>query len=76
MNYFILDSSHAAICIHSEGRGAELIPNGNKEHWFQLCELAVVEQDPAKLLMLVQEICLLLKEKETWLKRSVHGPTK
>ena len=34
------------------------MPDGNKEHWFQLCELAVVEKDPAKLLMLVQEICL------------------
>jgi hypothetical protein len=51
------------------------MPDGNKEHWFHLCELAVVEKDPAKLLMLVQEICRLLKEKETWLKRSVHGPT-
>ena len=51
------------------------MPDGNKEHWFQLWELAVVEKDPAKLLMLVQEICRLLKEKETWLKRSVHGPT-
>jgi len=49
------------------------MPDGNKEHWFQLC--AVVEKDPAKLLTLVQEICRLLKEKETWLKRSVHGPT-
>jgi hypothetical protein len=32
--------------------------------------LAAVEQDPAKLLMLIQEICGLRKEKETWLKRT------
>jgi hypothetical protein len=50
--------------------------DGDKECWFQLCELAAVEEDPAKLLMLVQEICRLLKEKETWLKRSVRGPAK
>ena len=42
-----------------------------KEHWFQLCQLAAVEQDPAKMLMLIQEICRRLKEKETWLKRTL-----
>jgi hypothetical protein len=52
------------------------MPDGDHELWFQLCERAAVEQDPAKLLMLVQEICRLLKEKETWLKRSVHEPPK
>ena len=36
-----------------------------------MCQLAAVEQDPAKMLMLVQEICRLLKEKETWLKRTL-----
>jgi hypothetical protein len=41
------------------------------EPWFQLCKLAAVEQDPAKVLMLIQEICRLLKEKEAWLKRTV-----
>ena len=44
-----------------------------KERWFQLCQLAVEEQDPAKLLMLVQEISRLLKEKETWLKRTLKS---
>jgi hypothetical protein len=43
----------------------------SKERWFQLCHLAAVEQDPAKMLMLVQEICRLLKEKEIWLKRTL-----
>ncbi len=42
-----------------------------KEQWFQLCQLAAVEQDPAKMLMLVQEIGRLLKEKEAWLKRTL-----
>ena len=46
------------------------------EPWFQLCQLAVVEQDPAKMLMLVQEISRLLKEKETWLKRTLKARTR
>ncbi|PYX28100.1 MAG: hypothetical protein DMG80_17230 [Acidobacteria bacterium] len=47
------------------------------EPWFQLCQLAMVEEDPAKMLMLVQEISRLLKEKETWLNEhcaEVCGP--
>lgn len=39
-----------------------------KERWLRLCEQAVTEQDPAKLLQLVQEINRLLEEKEQRLK--------
>jgi hypothetical protein len=35
-----------------------------KERWFQLAQLAAVEQDPEKLIALVQEINRLLDEKE------------
>ena len=39
------------------------MPLKTTEPWFQLCNLAAIEEDPVKLLMLVQEICRLLKEK-------------
>jgi hypothetical protein len=39
-----------------------------KERWFQLCELAAKEQDPKKLLSLIEEINRLLEEKEQRLK--------
>jgi hypothetical protein len=47
-----------------------------KERWFQLAQLAAVEQDPEKLIALVQEINRLLDEKEKRLnqKRSDAGP--
>jgi len=35
-----------------------------KERWLELCELAANEQDPKKLMALVQEINRLLEEKE------------
>jgi hypothetical protein len=35
-----------------------------KERWMELCAQAAVEQDPAKLMELVQEINALLEEKE------------
>jgi hypothetical protein len=35
-----------------------------KERWMQLCAQATVEQDPQKLMELVQEINALLEEKE------------
>ena len=35
-----------------------------KEQWQKLCEQAVVEQDPQKLLELAKEISALLDEKE------------
>jgi len=36
-----------------------------KQPWFQLCQLASVEQDPEKLLALVTEINRLLEAQET-----------
>lgn len=38
-----------------------------KPLWFTLCEQAAVEQDPVRLLELVQEINRLLEEKEQML---------
>ncbi len=35
-----------------------------KERWYQLCELAAVEQDPDKMLKLITEINELLEERE------------
>jgi hypothetical protein len=35
-----------------------------RERWFQLCQLAAVERDPAKMLVLITEINDLLQEKE------------
>jgi hypothetical protein len=40
-----------------------------KERSFQLCQLAAVEQDPAKHLALVTEIDRMLEEEEERLKR-------
>ena len=36
-----------------------------RERWFQLCQQAAVEQDPAKMLQLITEINELLEGKET-----------
>jgi hypothetical protein len=36
----------------------------NKELWKQLCEQAAIEQDPDRLMDLVQEISRLLDEKQ------------
>jgi hypothetical protein len=38
--------------------------NHQKEEWVRLCELAAVEKDPEKLLVLCQTISRLLEEKE------------
>ena len=35
-----------------------------KERWMQLCEQAANEQDPGKLMQLIQEITRLLSEKQ------------
>lgn len=42
----------------------------NNQDWMTLCEQAAVEQDPDKLVVLAQEICRLLDEREKGLK---HG---
>jgi hypothetical protein len=44
-----------------------------KERWFQLAQLAAVEQDPEKLIVLVQEINRLLDEKEERLNQRRRG---
>lgn len=36
----------------------------NTERWMQLCSQAAVEQDPKKLMALVEEILRLLEDKE------------
>jgi hypothetical protein len=41
-----------------------------KERWMSLCEKAAQEQDPEKLMLLVQEITRLLDEKQERLKSS------
>lgn len=41
-----------------------------KERWLQLCKQAAAEQDPHRLLLLVEEINRLLEEKENRLKKS------
>ena len=41
-----------------------------KERWMQLCEQATVEQDPQKLVELINEINRLLEEKERRLKQN------
>ena len=40
-----------------------------KERWQQLCEQAAVEQDPEKLLKLIEEINRLLEDKQKRLER-------
>jgi hypothetical protein len=35
-----------------------------EERWRELCELATVEQDPERLMVLVREITRLLEEKQ------------
>jgi hypothetical protein len=41
-----------------------------KERWLEFCELAAKEQDPKKLLLLVEEINRLLEEKEQRFKKN------
>ncbi len=40
----------------------------NKERWYELCEQAAYENDPAKLIALVKEIDRLLGERDARLK--------
>jgi len=42
--------------------------------WTELCRLAAKEQDPEKLMALVEEINRLLEEKEQWLKKAQPSP--
>jgi hypothetical protein len=43
----------------------------DNERWRELCTLASKEQDPEKLLILVQEINRLLEEKEVQLQKQL-----
>jgi len=52
--------------------GARVMQGKVREKWMQLCELAVVEQDPEKLMALITEINRILDEKDRRLKR-VHA---
>ena len=45
-----------------------------KERWQELCEIATKEQDPAKMLALVQEINRLLEEKQARLDEARRCP--
>jgi len=45
-----------------------------KEIWMHLCEQAVIEQDPEKLMDLIKQINQLLEEKERQLKSDFKGP--
>jgi len=53
--------------------GTDFMPSETKEVWFHLSKLAAIEEDPAKLLMLVQEISRLLKNKEISLTRAINS---
>jgi hypothetical protein len=45
-----------------------MLGDKKKEEWFELCQQAVDEKDPAKLMALVAEIDRLLEAKEQHLK--------
>jgi hypothetical protein len=45
-----------------------------REIWMHLCEQAVVEQDPDKLIDLIKQINQLLEEKELRLKGNLNNP--
>lgn len=45
-----------------------------KERWQELCAFAATEQDPAKLLELIQEINQLLEEKQRQLNHQPNRP--
>jgi hypothetical protein len=44
-----------------------------EERWFQLCQLASVEQDSERLIKLAEEIAKLLEEREERLKEKRSG---
>lgn len=45
-----------------------------KERWMELCAQAAVEHDPQKLHVLIEEIDILLQQKEDRLKASSRPP--
>jgi hypothetical protein len=52
--------------------GVTKMDDHTKERWYQLCQLAAIEQDNDKLLALVTEINRLLDARET--ERNKRGP--
>jgi len=51
------------------------VQNETKERWIHVCELAAREQDPDRLMMLVQELNELLTQKHERLQMQRFGPT-
>jgi hypothetical protein len=49
--------------------GAQRCVMLDRERWFQLCQQAVIEEDPTRLFELVQEINHLLEERREGLRR-------
>jgi hypothetical protein len=45
------------------------------DHWMQLCQQASIEQDPEKLIKLIQQINNLLKEKHMHLSKNEKPDT-
>ena len=56
----VLRGGRSELPLHRGGRTMETV----KEQWEQLCELARVEQDPARFLKLIEEIDRLLDQKQ------------
>jgi hypothetical protein len=51
------------------------VQNETKERWVHICELAAREQDPDRLMMLVQELNDLLTQKHERLQTQRFGAT-
>jgi len=49
-----------------------VLADKKKEEWLQLCEQAVDEQDPQKLMALIAEITRLLEAKERRLRGNIE----
>jgi hypothetical protein len=52
-------------------REAHFVQGPTKERWEESCEQAAHEQDPKRLILLVEEINRLLKEKEERLEKKL-----
>ena len=49
--------------------------SAQRDRWLQLAELASKEQDPVKMLALIEEINHILEEKEKRLQSARNNPT-
>jgi len=61
----LLNKSRHSNCLTGAPRCVML----DRERWFQLCQQAVIEEDPTRLFELVQEINHLLEERRERLRR-------